>query len=114
MVNALLVRRPLRAWQAILLGGIAVGTLDIVDAIVFWHLRAAVPPSRIFQSIAAGLYGRPAFEGGMQTAIVGGVLHYFIATSMVTAYLMLARRVPMLTRRPSCAARRTVWGYSDS
>lgn len=49
--------------RALLVGTLAVGVLDILDAIVFFALRGA-QPIRILQSIAAGLLGRAAFAGG--------------------------------------------------
>jgi hypothetical protein len=86
--------------RAILLGGLAVGTVDILDAIIFWRLRSGASAMRIFQSIAGGFYGRATFEGGLRTAILGGLVHYFIATSIVTTYVLASRRIPLLTRRP--------------
>lgn len=100
MLNALSVSQPLRPAQAIILGGLAVGSLDILDAIIFWGLRTGASAMRIFQSIAGGFYGRATFQGGFRTAIIGGLVHYFIAFSIVTAYVLVSRKVPLLTRRP--------------
>ena len=63
--------------RALLLGALTVGTLDILDAIVFFSLRNYVAAITILQSIAAGLRGRAAFSGGLRTAILGGAFHYF-------------------------------------
>src|SRR5580765_8229971 len=49
--------RP-RYSHPILFGTLVVGTLDLLDAVVFFRIRNGVPPLRIFQSIAAGLLGR--------------------------------------------------------
>ena len=57
-------------------------------------------PSRILQSIAAGLLGRASFQGGAATAALGLVLHFFIAFGIVGTYFVVARAVPALTRRP--------------
>lgn len=100
MENALLRRKPLRPAQAIVLGGLAVGTIDILDAIIFWRIRAGAPPMRIFQSIAGGFFGRATFEGGARTAVIGGLTHYFIAFAIVTTYVLASRKLPLLTRRP--------------
>ena len=68
----------------VIAGGLVVGTLDIVYAMAFWWLKARVAPIRILQSVAAGLLGRDAARaGGMQTALLGAVLHYFIAFTIV-------------------------------
>ena len=89
-------RSPLRA---ILLGGLIVGALDGLDAIIFFGLRG-VSTIRIFQAIAAGLLGPEAFQGGLATAALGVVLHYTIATTIVAVAYLLARRFPTLTTRP--------------
>lgn len=90
------LRSPLRT---ILLGGLIVGALDGLDAIIFFGLRGA-STIRIFQAIAAGLLGRDAFQGGLPTAALGVVLHYAIATTIVAVAYQLARRFPALTTRP--------------
>jgi len=86
------------AARAILLGGLVVGALDALDAIVFFGLRSGVRPIRIFQSIAAGLLGRAAFQGGAPTAALGACLHWFIATVIVAIYVLASRRLPALIR----------------
>ena len=86
--------------RAILYGTLTVGTLDILDALIFFGLRGA-PPIRIFQSIAAGLLGRDAARaGGLPTAFLGGFLHYFIAFGVVVTYYLASRKISLLTRRP--------------
>jgi uncharacterized membrane protein YagU involved in acid resistance len=92
--------RRLSAAQAILYGTLVVGTLDAIDAIVFFGLRSGVRPIRIFQSIASGLLGRASFQGGLKTAALGLLLHYFIAFGIVVTYFLVSRRVRMLTRHP--------------
>ena len=87
------------AASAIVIGGLVVGTLDAVFATTFWGLRD-VPAIRIFQSIAAGLLGKASFEGGIATAWLGAGLHYFIATMMVLAYYLVAKRYRVLSQRP--------------
>jgi hypothetical protein len=87
-------------WQRALgLGTLAVGVLDILDAIVFFGLRGA-PPIRILQSIAAGVLGRAAFAGGWRTAALGLALHFFIAFVVVLVFMLAARRVRALSRAP--------------
>lgn len=83
----------------ILLGAMVVGTLDILFAILFWSPRG-VAPARIFQSVAAGLYGRAAFTGGTRTVVIGALLHFFIALCIVLVYWIASRRYDVLIRRP--------------
>ncbi|SRR6266478_6914254 len=91
------LKRPLGAMRAILYGTIVVGTLDILDAIIFFG-SSGIKPIRIFHSIASGLLGRPAFSGGMKTALLGAFLHYFIAFGIVAIYYFVSLRVDALTR----------------
>jgi hypothetical protein len=92
----------LRFWtpaQALLLGALTVGVLDGLDAIVFFGLRG-VAPTRILQSIASGLLGREAYQGGAATAVLGLLVHFGIAWAVVVVYYLVSRRFPGLTRHP--------------
>ncbi|MCB1057870.1 MAG: hypothetical protein KDD11_20405 [Acidobacteria bacterium] len=91
--------KPLTNSQALFFGTLTVGGLDIVDALVFFGLRG-VPPIRIFQSIASGLLGKSAYAGGLPTAFLGGLLHFFIAFGVVAVFLLASRRFPQLARHP--------------
>jgi hypothetical protein len=83
-------------WLA--LGGLVVGTLDILDAFVFFGLRG-VPLIAIPQSIASGLLGRAAYQGGAGTAALGLVLHFGISFTIVSAYFAATGWLPALRRR---------------
>ena len=74
--------------------GLLVGTLDILDAIIFYGLRG-VPATRILQGIAFGLIGRTAYSQGMRSAALGLLLHFFIATTWAAIYLLASRRLPL-------------------
>lgn len=54
---------------------------------------------RLLQNIASGLLGRVAFTQGWLSAILGLLLHYFIATTAATIYILASRRLP-LSRHP--------------
>jgi uncharacterized membrane protein YagU involved in acid resistance len=84
----------------VLAGGVLAGTLDILYACLFWAVKADLPPTRIFQSVAAGLLGEASYRGGAATAALGLALHFFIACTMAVAYYLASRRWPVLTRRP--------------
>jgi len=91
--------QPPRALESIVLGGLAVGVLDILDAITFSHFWSGAAPARILQSVAAGLLGRDAaFGGGAKTAVLGLVLHFLNATLFASAFYLLTRFFPVLTR----------------
>ena len=84
---------------AILWGTLVVGTLDAIDALVVFGLRGSTP-IQIFQGIASGWLGRASFRGGLSTALLGVLTHYFIAFAIVATYFVASRRLPRLTRRP--------------
>lgn len=84
---------------AVMAGGLAVGTLDLLFAWGFWAPHG-VTLTAILQSIAAGWYGKASHAMGTASAVVGGFSHYAIATCFVLAYLLLARLRPALLRRP--------------
>jgi hypothetical protein len=90
--------------KAIALGALAVGVLDIADAMLFFGIRNGVPPTRILHSIAAGVLGRDAARaGGLATAALGLFLHFVIATLVVTVIVLAAMKIPAVAaavRRP--------------
>ena len=86
--------------RAILYGGLTVGTLDLIDAFVFFGLRSGAQPVAILHSIAAGFVGRDAARaGGIPTAILGFFSHYLVGFSIVTVYVLLSRVVPMMRKQ---------------
>jgi len=80
-------------------GGIIAGTLDITDAIVFYHFRG-VPAVTILQSVASGLLGASAYQGGARTAALGLLLHFVIAIGAATVFYLASLRMRFLWRQP--------------
>lgn len=91
-------RLPRSALGSILLGGFIGGTCDILYATTYWALHG-VAASRVLQSVASGVLGRPSFEGGTATAVLGLALHYLIALIFAAFYVLLSRRLTVLVRR---------------
>lgn len=89
-----------RAFQAIFWGGLIAGTLDITAACVFSYLRANVSPVRVFQSVASGLLGAPAYAGGAKTAVLGLLLHFLIATTATALFYFASRKLIFMIERP--------------
>ena len=85
--------------RAIVWGGLIAGTLDLIYAFV-WYGPRGVSPLRIMQSIASGVLGKAAYEGGVMTAALGGVLHYFILIVAAALYYAASQRLTMLARQP--------------
>ena len=85
--------------RTILLAGLLAGVLDIAAAFAVYGLRGA-SPVRILQSIASGLLGVAAFQGGLETAALGALLHFAIALVAAGVYYAASRKLGILLRRP--------------
>jgi hypothetical protein len=83
-----------------LIGGGVGGLLDALYATVLWGFIIGDNPAGVWQSVAAGLLGKASYEGGSGTALLGLVLHFFIAFVMALVYVRAARRLRILTQRP--------------
>jgi len=92
--------RSSRILAAIAVGGAIVGVLDAIDATVALHLAVGLQPIPIYQFVASGLLGPSAFAGGVATALLGLVLHFFIALGAATTFVLAATRLPALIRNP--------------
>ncbi len=88
-----------RAVRAILWGALIAGTLDLIYACVVNGLRGFGPVS-VMQSIASGLLGREAYQGGAATAALGVALHFFILFVAAAIYYAASRRLRWLTQQP--------------
>jgi len=84
---------------AVLVGGCIGGLLDIVFAIS-WAGFNGVAPARLLQTVASGLLGNSAFEGGIPIAFLGLALHFGMSLLWASVFLMLARRSPKITLHP--------------
>ena len=86
------------AWRA----GLVAGALDIIAAITINTLRGSTP-LRVLQSVASGLLGRPALEGGWITAMLGLVLHFAMMLIIAAIFCLFASRMAWTRRRPLLA-----------
>lgn len=90
-----------RAFDTILYGGLAVGVLDFLDASTFFPLYYGITFQRVWQGVAAGIYGRDAArDGGWTTALVGIFLHFLIAFGVATVYYAASRNISLLISHP--------------
>lgn len=87
------------ASRTVLLAGLAAGTLDILAAFAT-NAPRGISAVRVLQSVASGLLGTGAFEGGAGTAALGLLLHFVIATSAATVFYLSSRRLGFLVDRP--------------
>ena len=88
-----------RAVQAIVWGGLLAGLGDITFAFVVSGLRG-VGPMRVLQSVASGLLGEAAKDGGAATAALGAVLHFLIAFVWATVFWLASRKLKFLVQHP--------------
>jgi uncharacterized membrane protein YagU involved in acid resistance len=78
---------------------VLVGIFDLIFAFTFYGLILKAPALRIFQSVAAGVLGRPAaIEGGVRTFLLGILLHFVVATCIATVYYLVSLVLPLVLR----------------
>jgi hypothetical protein len=88
------------AWSQAFIGGLLIALGDMAFATTLWFTWNADGVTKVFQSIAVGVLGKASYEGGVQAAALGAGLHLFMATMFVVAYILVARRMPDLLRKP--------------
>jgi hypothetical protein len=81
-------------------GWLVAATCDICYATGFSYWYRGTAPSRILQSVASGVLGAEAYQGGARTAALGLGLHYFNALLITAIFFAAAALVPALVRRP--------------
>lgn len=82
-----------RIWTAVLLAGLAAGVGDTLLAMGMYR----VGPAPVYRAVASGLVGRDAaVRGGLVTAALGMLLHFFIATTAAAVYVAASSRLKLL------------------
>ncbi len=87
--------RANRATAAIMIGGLVAGTCDLAYVLTFYGVQG-VAPTHILQTIASGLLGTNAYEGGWASALLGLALHFLIALAAATLYYLASRKLTVL------------------
>lgn len=78
------------AIQSILLAGFIAGTLDAAGAvIVYCLLMKVVTVTQLFHGISSGLFGNTIIGNENVMAVIGLLLHYFIAFCFATGYFFV-------------------------
>ena len=85
--------------RAILWGGLIAGVLDALDGVVAFGFNG-LNPIQVLQYIASGLLGPSSFQGGLATAGLGTLLHFFIAFVAAAVYVSASHLIPALNARP--------------
>jgi len=84
--------------KAVLWGGLIAGVLDAVDGVVAFGFNG-LNPIQVLQYIASGLLGPSSFHGGLVTAALGTVFHFFIAFVAAAVYVLASQRITILKSR---------------
>ena len=87
------------AFRVIFIAGLVVGVLDISSAFIIWWQRD-VGWRRGLQGLSAGLLGEEAYSGGLGTALLGLMIHFFIAFVVVSIFYLASRKILFLTIHP--------------
>ncbi len=82
--------------KAILVGGLAAGVLDAVDAVVAFKLVLGLGPIPIYQFVASGMLGPRAFSGGIATAALGLAIHFLIAFTAAAVFALASGQMQRL------------------
>jgi len=85
-----------RPFPAIVVGGLIVGIVDLIYAILVYSPQK---PILVPQTIASGLLGLKSYSGGALTAALGVVLHFVIALGAATVYYAASRKFAILLDR---------------
>jgi hypothetical protein len=88
------LRAPDNLLKAAAVGGAIGGAVDISYAII--ANSSKVSAGRVLQSVASGLLGRDAFEGGAATAALGLLLHFTMTFLMAVIFIIAARNVALV------------------
>jgi hypothetical protein len=85
--------------NAIVWGGLIAGVLDATDGVIAYGFQG-LNPVQVLQYIASGVLGPDSFKGGLATAGLGTLLHFFIAFVAAAVYVSASRLIPALNAKP--------------
>jgi len=85
--------------RSIALGGMIIGVTQLIiqEWLVFSVLSNS-PFITVMQYIASGVLGNAAFDGGIGTALLGVLFHFFISFVIAGVFILSADRIPLLRR----------------
>lgn len=85
--------------NTVLWGGLLAGVLDATDGVIAYGFLGQ-NPIQVLQYIASGALGKDSFNGGLATAALGALFHFFIAFTVATVYYLAAKKMPLLISKP--------------
>ncbi len=90
--------RYMGLWKPIVVAALVAGTADLVYASIHIASYYHMPLQQLFQSIARGLLGPAAMQGGWSTASLGIALEFLMTLIMAKVYILAATRITDLRR----------------
>jgi hypothetical protein len=84
--------------RPIVIGGIFIFLSQIIHQWITATLIQKTPFILVWQYIASGALGMPAFEGGIATAWLGVIFHLLISFVIAGVFILAAARIPLLRR----------------
>ena len=81
------------------IAGLMLGTADVI--IYHWFVQnvlGGVPLITLYQYIASGALGESAFAGGIPTALLGVLFHFFFSIVIAGVFILGVDRIPLLRR----------------
>jgi uncharacterized membrane protein YagU involved in acid resistance len=82
--------------EVVLWGGFISGSIDLFAACTFAAIRG-ITPNRLLQTIASAMIGPKAFGKGSSAVALGLGLHFLIAFTVATTYVVASRYLTVLT-----------------
>jgi hypothetical protein len=87
--------------KAILWGGLIASVLDATDGVVAYYIANGSNPIQVLQYIASGMLGPDSFKGGLATAGLGALLHFFIGFTVAAVYVLASQKLTALAQKPA-------------
>jgi hypothetical protein len=101
------------SWRAVARATLIVGSLDLCLALgVQFMATGGMNLVRILHTIAAGLIGAGAREGGAATAVLGVALHYLIAGTWTTIFAVALSRLRVVRALTVTQLRQVLTGFA--
>ena len=88
--------------RAVVVGGSIGGALDLAFALTFAAVNG-VGPTKLLQTVASGLLGPAAYEGGLPAATLGLAAHFVLSLGWAAIFVAAAARAPRISARPLLA-----------
>jgi len=87
-----------KLWKPVVVAALIAGSADLVYACIHIGSYYKMQPMQIFQSIAGGILGPAAKDGGWSSAGLGVALEFVMTLVMATVYVVASKYITDLRR----------------